>query len=163
MSYRHLLLITIITCLPFASSEARKDYGTSKVLRARNPSPVKTRALRDQLREAGLSVWKVDLLENTVDFLVTGEEDDNPLLEVLDEDVAIEVVVANVEERFEAEREAIKERELLFSASEKKSKVVDFDIFNFHTLEEINQYLFDLEGGGIKLNSTAADCHNISI
>ncbi len=51
-------------------------------------------------------------------------------------------------EEFEAEQDAIEARRIQYRAGRQQGddRLVDFDVDNFHTHDEINQYLFGLAG-----------------
>ncbi len=52
----------------------------------------------------------------------------------------------DVESLLSAERRAVERRRKQFESSPPSGRAVEFDINNFHRHDEINQYLYDLEG-----------------
>ena len=55
-------------------------------------------------------------------------------------------IVENVQELFDLEMELIEKRREEFANSVGSREIGGFDILNFHRVEEIEQYLYDLEG-----------------
>ncbi len=84
---------------------------------------------------------------DTFVYLAPGEEGVQVRALLDEQNLKYNILDYDVQELFDRETEAIKNRqqewEILKQAD---TRAVDFDIYNFHTHDEINQYLYDLEG-----------------
>ena len=127
----------------------RKDYSGHKVIRAWGDTARDVFDAAEEL-EGGeeICIRDVDLIRATLDVSVSGKgkEREADLLSWMEaRGLRAEVVVGDLGELFEAEREAIEERRRRYEGSG-GGKAVDFDVDNYHRHDEINQFLLDLEG-----------------
>ncbi len=84
---------------------------------------------------------------DTFVYLAPGEEGVEVKTMLDEQNLKYDILDLDVQELFDNETEAIEKRQQEWETlRQADSRAVDFDIYNFHRHEEINQYLYDLEG-----------------
>ncbi len=147
-----LLLVPLAFLALLASGEEKGEgrrisYDGHRLLRVEVGDGRKAELVR-AMEARGLGQWR-DIRGGSADLvLAPGEEGEAMLLTLERAGLEYQVVAEDLGRLHRLERLAI-ERRREESRDGGDDRQVDFDIFNFHRHDEINQYLFDLAGDGL--------------
>ncbi len=131
--------------LALVASENKISYDGYKVLKVSVDSQGKAELAR-VMEEHGYGKWG-EVRNGAVELILQPGERERVVLDMLErEGMKHEVLAEDLGRLISKEKIKIQRRKLHYASLEKKIMQVDFDIFNFHQHDEINQYLYDLDG-----------------
>ncbi len=142
-------ILAFAALLLVAAAADAKNYAGYKYMNVEQTSARDVQALFKLESEAKVHLAKQGRVgEDAVAFLPPGKQ--GKQLKRLLSESGLKYQVheeSDVEAAFKVEREAIQKRKEEYGKLKQgDTRAVDFDIYNFHTHDEINQYLRDLAG-----------------